>query len=72
MILIVHPALFILKIANTKIIFVLDKILEKLKWKNDENYKNVLSVLNCICWMNEQKLEMILEKTSHQSKFLND
>ena len=72
MILIVHPALFILKVANTKIIFVLDKILEKLKWKNDENYKNVLSVLNCICWMNEQKLEMILEKTSHQSKFLND
>ena len=72
MILIVHPALFILKVANTKIIFVLDKILEKLKWKNDENYKNVLSVLNCICWMNEQKLEMIMEKTSHQSKFLND
>ena len=72
MILIVHPALFILKVANTKIIFVLDKILEKLKWKNDENYKNILSVLNCICWMNEQKLEMILEKTSHQSKFLND
>ena len=72
MILIVHPALFISKIANTKIIFVLDKILEKLKWKNDENYKNILSVLNCICWMNEQKLEMILEKTSHQSKFLND
>ena len=72
MILIVHPTLFILKVANTKIIFVLDKILEKLKWKNDENYKNILSVLNCICWMNEQKLEMILEKTSHQSKFLND
>ena len=72
MILIVHPALFISKIANTKIIFVLDEILEKLKWKNDENYKNILSVLNCICWMNEQKLEMILEKTSHQSKFLND
>ena len=72
MILIVHPALFILKITRTKIIFVLDEILEKLKWKNDENYKNVLSVLNCICWMNEQKLEMIMEKTSHQSKFLND
>ena len=72
MILIVHPALFILKVANTKIIFVLDKILEKLKWKNDENYKNVSSVLNCICWMNEQKSETILEKTSHQSKFLND
>ena len=72
MILIVHPALLILKITRTKIIFVLDEILEKLKWKNDENYKNVLSVLNCICWMNEQKLEMIMEKTSHQSKFLND
>ena len=72
MILIVHPALFILKVANTKIIFVLDKILEKLTWKNDENYKNVWSVLNCICWMNEQKLEIIIEKTSHQSKFLND
>ena len=72
MILIVHPALFIFESATTKIIFVLDEILEKLKWKNDENYKNVLSVLNCICWMNEQKLEMILEKTSHQSKFLND
>ena len=72
MILIVHPALFILKVANTKIIFVLDEILEKLKWKNDENYKNVWSVLNCICWMNEQKSETILEKTSHQSKFLND
>ena len=72
MILIVHPALFIFESATTKIIFVLDEILEKLKWKNDENYKNVLSVLNCICWMNEQKLEMIMEKTSHQSKFLND
>ena len=72
MILIVHPALFIFESATTKIIFVLDEILEKLKWKNDENYKNVWSVLNCICWMNEQKLEMILEKTSHQSKFLND
>ena len=72
MILIVHPALFVFELANTKIIFVLDEILEKLKWKNDDNYKNVWSVLNCICWMNEQKLEMIMEKTSHQSKFLND
>ena len=72
MILIVHPALFIFESATTKVIFVLDEILEKLKWKNDENYKNVLSVLNCICWMNAQKLEMIMEKTSHQSKFLND